>query len=304
MRERKPPGGAERFTRDVRSSVRLHVRRVGEATGELFLTGAAPASEANAVELYEGIARALSAHRASVFLERAHAPAPLHDALRAARARALGAHDLDPGAPSLVLAGGDSTLSVQLWAAAGSSMITVSARGLEGRLRDGQLLWLPGIAGREASRAGARQMLEHAESALGALGFGWSDVARTWIVLRRLLEWYGEMNGARTAFLTARGIGRDRPFPASTGVLLVQTTMPVTLSAIYVALPERPALAFGIASTAFVLGVLPAFAAGAPSFFAPALIASLVLGSALAIFVSLRVLGSAHARPRETSASG
>jgi enamine deaminase RidA (YjgF/YER057c/UK114 family) len=46
-------------------------------------------------------------------------------------------------------------------------------------------------------------------------------VARTWIYLRRILDWYGEFNRVRTSIFEEHGLtGRQQapPFPASTGI--------------------------------------------------------------------------------------
>jgi FSR family fosmidomycin resistance protein-like MFS transporter len=50
------------------------------------------------------------------------------------------------------------------------------------------------------------------------------------------------------------------PTGAVVGVLIFQTTMPVTLKATHHLMPARPALAFGTACLALFVGALPAFA--------------------------------------------
>jgi hypothetical protein len=55
--------------------------------------------------------------------------------------------------------------------------------------------------------------------------------------------------------LLALGLGDFRS--AGVGILLVQSTMPLTLKALHHALPERPGFAFGLASAVLVLGAAP-----------------------------------------------
>ena len=59
-----------------------------------------------------------------------------------------------------------------------------------------------------------------ASLALRSLGFEYRDVARTWIYLARLLEWYGDFNRVRTAHYQRVGFSAAGalPFPASTGI--------------------------------------------------------------------------------------
>jgi enamine deaminase RidA (YjgF/YER057c/UK114 family) len=58
---------------------------------------------------------------------------------------------------------------------------------------------------------------EQIEAALGKVGLDFSYVARTWLYLDKLLDWYDEFNVARTSFFQSRGVF-DRLTPASTGI--------------------------------------------------------------------------------------
>ena len=58
---------------------------------------------------------------------------------------------------------------------------------------------------------------EQIEAALGKVGFDFSHVARTWLYLDKLLDWYDDFNEARTSFFQSRGVF-DRLTPASTGI--------------------------------------------------------------------------------------
>ncbi len=55
------------------------------------------------------------------------------------------------------------------------------------------------------------------ERALETVEMDFSHVARTWLFLDDILEWYSEFNAVRTAFFTERGVF-DRLVPASTGI--------------------------------------------------------------------------------------
>lgn len=69
-----------------------------------------------------------------------------------------------------------------------------------------------------ASRgAQTRSCFEGMEAALQSAGMDFSHVARTWLFLDGLLDWYGEFNAARTAFFESRGVF-ERLIPASTGI--------------------------------------------------------------------------------------
>ncbi len=90
----------------------------------------------------------------------------------------------------------------------------------------------------------------------------------------------------KAAPLVAAGLHR---FDAALiGMLVFQFTMPVTLAAVYLVLPQRPGLAFGLPCLALLIGALP----GLTGLFDPAalkpLAAPLVLLSALMLFVGLR----------------
>jgi enamine deaminase RidA (YjgF/YER057c/UK114 family) len=65
--------------------------------------------------------------------------------------------------------------------------------------------------------AQARSFFEKMEAALALAGMEFHHVVRTWLYLARLLEWYDEFNGVRTAFFRERGVF-ERMVPASTGI--------------------------------------------------------------------------------------
>jgi enamine deaminase RidA (YjgF/YER057c/UK114 family) len=131
----------------------------------------------------------------------------------------------------------EAPLALQRWGIIPREGADLSVRTVEmpgcrgGRLLEApelRLLWLAEITGtdgqgRLASGASeqAERMFLNAEAGLRLAGFHYREVVRTWISLRRLLDWYDELNRVRTAFHQSQGItGRPpgAPFPASTGI--------------------------------------------------------------------------------------
>ena len=81
--------------------------------------------------------------------------------------------------------------------------------------------------------------------------------------------------------------GLHRFDAALTGMLVFQFTMPVTLAAVYLALPRRPGLAFGLPCLALLLGALPGLTGYLDPVALEPLAAPLVLLSALMLFAGL-----------------
>ena len=75
---------------------------------------------------------------------------------------------------------------------------------------------LPADPGRSRAEQ-ARSVFERLEAALGQVGMDFSHVARTWLYLDRLLEWYGEFNVVRNEFFQQRRV-YEHLVPASTGI--------------------------------------------------------------------------------------
>lgn len=66
----------------------------------------------------------------------------------------------------------------------------------------------------------AKLMFENANAALRTHRFNYGQVKRTWIYVRRLLDWYDDLNRVRTAFYRDEGLdmGGSLAYPASTGI--------------------------------------------------------------------------------------
>ncbi len=63
----------------------------------------------------------------------------------------------------------------------------------------------------------AQAVFEKMESLLQQADMEFTDIARTWLYLNNLLEWYDEFNAVRTNFFKERGTF-DKMVPASTGI--------------------------------------------------------------------------------------
>ena len=75
------------------------------------------------------------------------------------------------------------------------------------------------------------------------------------------------------------------------GMLLFQMTMPVTLTALALVYPRRPGLAFGLACLALVVGAIMTFYPQVRAFYGQYAFFGLILLSAAAVYVGLRLLG-------------
>ncbi|MBI2900084.1 MAG: hypothetical protein HYY17_07855 [Planctomycetes bacterium] len=168
--------------------------------GEAYLVGTAEDVSA-APEIFDRAARALAEHGVEPMSVKAYGP-------RAAMAEASRALAV----PATFLE--SRSVGLQIWAVQGE---VASAAG--GRLWNGgdfRVLHVPCVRGSGGSAPRqAESMFAKAGELLAAHGFAWRHVARTWIYLARLLDWYGEFNGVRTEVYRRAGL---TAFPASTGI--------------------------------------------------------------------------------------
>ena len=89
------------------------------------------------------------------------------------------------------------------------------------------------------------------------------------------------------------------------GLLLFQSTMPVTLAATYLLMPERPATAFGLPCLALVAGAVLTFFPEGKSFYGSGTFLLLITGSAGVLFVALYLLGiQRNYRPMHRTGDG
>jgi len=74
------------------------------------------------------------------------------------------------------------------------------------------------------------------------------------------------------------------------GMFLFQMTMPVTLTAVVMVLPRKPAFAFGTTCVALIAGAIPTFYPATKAFYSPYAFLVLILLSAAVLYVALRML--------------
>jgi enamine deaminase RidA (YjgF/YER057c/UK114 family) len=132
---------------------------------------------------------------------------------------------------------GGAFVGLQLWGIAtkdGENCVTTVENKTTGRARlwtgrGFRMLYLPAVRGTKNSGTlvkdhcgQAERMFTNVGVALESHGFQYTDVARTWIYVARLLEWYGDLNRVRTALYNAAGLGvaGGPAYPASTGIQL------------------------------------------------------------------------------------
>ena len=210
---------------------------------ECYLTlpaSGAMSSIAEARALYERMCEAILEHGILPVQEKVYGPQAERKNVLAVRETTFQQAGLDPQLPCTYVdgrpGGNDPVAGIQLWGVvpAKDGGVTVSSvprpDGGIGRIVRGngfEMLYLPSISGRGSSdsenseTAQGRRMFSLADEAVQANGHSYTDVVRTWIYLRRILDWYDEFNRVRSDFHITRGLdGRmeGRPFPASTGI--------------------------------------------------------------------------------------
>jgi enamine deaminase RidA (YjgF/YER057c/UK114 family) len=211
---------------------------------ELYVTGlprttAAHAASAEARALYASIATILASREALVVQERLFGALTARAGVLPARRDAIAGCASFGSVPPTYLEGlpcdGDGLAGVHLWAIApavsGGScpVVEIVHEGLAlGRLVEPGGLrhaYLSGVTGTTPDRPlpppdQAWRMFETAERILGAHGFSYPQVVRTWIYIGDILAWYGSFNAVRTQAYRGFGVISDNGgrLPASTGI--------------------------------------------------------------------------------------
>ncbi|HUI91624.1 MAG TPA: hypothetical protein VLX68_05175 [Chitinivibrionales bacterium] len=86
------------------------------------------------------------------------------------------------------------------------------------------------------------------------------------------------------------GFGWVNPVLAVGGMVLLQLTMPVTLTALWELFPRHPAFSFGLAAEALIIGAAPLFTHYRPLYRSWLLLMVLVCLSAIALYAALKLL--------------
>ncbi len=214
---------------------------------QYYLTASADGSKSgwdSAEDIFSELAATLEKYGIRPIQEQIYGLRSARKDLLAIREKALAAHRIEPALPFAYIEGrpvgrGDWR-GVQVWGVGPGStkrppeVVTVDCPGRRrGRLWSAQgfkLLYIPSITGSErnasepsgAAPLQAERMFSNARTALRAHGFSYCNVARTWIYIRRLLDWYGDLNKVRNALYRDREFfgapAAEDAFPASTGI--------------------------------------------------------------------------------------
>lgn len=202
------------------------------------IDGAMPVSLA-ADKLYQDVAAVLAEKHIQPIQEKVYGLASVREEVLKRREAAYRAHGIDRSMPATWLQGtplgGCQFVGLQIWGVAsrnGESCVTtvenpVTGRGRLWRGAGFQMLHLPSVRGTAADGtlpaghvAQATAMFDNIGEGVQAHGFRYNQVVRTWIYVRRLLEWYDDLNRIRTAKYHSVGLGGPGgvAHPASTGI--------------------------------------------------------------------------------------
>ena len=230
----------------MRGACRLEVRgSKRESFTEFHLTatvangGVVGSGGCAADDLFGQVAAEMARRRIQPIQEKFYGRREVREDVLRHRADAYRRHGLDADVPVTWIEGipleGSDFVGLQVWGIASHSgeicvrtvENPVTGRGRAWTGRGFEMLHLPAVRGTlptgklpAGHTAQAKQMFSNVELGLKAHGMAYTDVARTWIYVSRLLEWYGELNRVRNAIYTPAGLGaRDGvAFPASTGI--------------------------------------------------------------------------------------
>lgn len=202
------------------------------------IDGGMPVSLA-ADKLYQDVAAVLAEKHIQPIQEKVYGLASIREEVLKRREAAYRAHGIDRSMPATWLQGtplgGCEFVGLQIWGVAsrnGESCVTtvenpVTGRGRLWRGAGFQMLHLPSVRGTAADgtlpvghEAQATAMFANIGEGVQAHGFRYNQVVRTWIYVRRLLEWYDDLNRIRTAKYHSVGLGGPGgvAHPASTGI--------------------------------------------------------------------------------------
>ncbi|MFH1616788.1 MAG: Rid family hydrolase [Planctomycetota bacterium] len=183
-----------------------------------------------AEELFSGIAEILSEKNARIFQERLFATRETMDEVCATRRSIYGNLDNTVAPCRLAVPSGRNgpVTGVQVHAVSTSKPAEILRLGGTpcGRLiRAGKGVYatLSGISAPQAGDKAAQacSMFEKAESVLNQTGTDTHSVARTWLWLADILDWYDGLNSIRNQFFRQRGLVHKNgscKLPASTGI--------------------------------------------------------------------------------------
>jgi len=214
-------------------SATFHLTAYGDTLAYLSVVLDAHADPQKAAsEAYEKVAELLADRQMDVLHERIFGSLASHDAVQAGRREALGDHPAATG-PVTYLQGpplwgeglaGINLMAVRSQTPGGLRTIADEAGVPAGRAWEHvgtTFLFLQSMHGRVADNgvdnsreAQADRMFLQADALLRSQQTDYRSVARTWIYLSKILDWYGEFNGVRSHRYGQFGL---MPDPAKTG---------------------------------------------------------------------------------------
>ncbi len=229
QRASSPDGKA--WTLDVRTTER-------ESFIEYHLTGTVSRGGQAIDDLLARVAGILAEQRVEAIQEKFYGRCGARTGVLQRREAAYRREEVDFSVPVTWIEGtppdGNDFGGLQIWGIVPrvpkTGVTTISAAGGSGRLVTGRgfrMLHLASIRGTapdgalaDGAPAQADRMFANAGAALEASGMSYRHVARTWIYVARLLDWYGDFNRVRTAHYQPAGFSATGPlaFPASTGI--------------------------------------------------------------------------------------
>lgn len=230
-------------TQETFGACRLEIRASErESFTEYHITatidGAMPVALA-AEKMFQEVAAALAERHVQTIQEKVYGYARVRDEVMKRREAAYRAHGIDRSIPATWIQGtplnGCDLAGLQIWGVVsrdGEPCVTTVENPTTGRGRLWQgagfrMLHLASVRGTTpdgtlalGSAAQAERMFDNVGAGVAAHGFRYNQVVRTWIYVRRLLEWYGDLNRVRTAKYTSVGLGAPGgpAHPASTGI--------------------------------------------------------------------------------------
>jgi FSR family fosmidomycin resistance protein-like MFS transporter len=109
--------------------------------------------------------------------------------------------------------------------------------------------------------------------------------------------WVAASTAALLASAPLLAFGSFHPAIVIAGMFLLQTTMPVTLAALYALLPRKPSFAFGLTCLALIMGAAPFFTHWKGLFCSAYVVFPLVVAAAAVLYYSLRLLPAGAQSP-------
>jgi len=221
-------------------AVHTQVKRVSASQVDELYLNLCPIEQATsstqAVALYQSATEILSQHKAHILSERIFAGPESIAALEQAREEYLG--NINDGVPATTLtapAPGDTQIAgIQIHAITGKvvpkplyfqDIIVGRTYEQDGR----RWVFLSGLtaAQGESREAQARGVYELAARILHSCDMTFRHVARTWVWIRNILDWYDQFNAARTTIYRQENLvdncGHTQYLPASTGIGVAPT---------------------------------------------------------------------------------